>query len=125
MALWEENSIKVVVSDGIVEEITRVLQRPYFRRKRNITEDQIARLIELFRSLATWVPGTTKIDAVRDDPHDNKILACAVEGRADYLISGDDHLLSLQIYEGIPIISAAVFLTIYEQRSGGAGFGIT
>ena len=58
-------------------------------------------------------PGIT-LDIVTDDPDDNRILECAAEGRADYIVSGDRHLLRLKCYEGIPIVNVREFLTTLE-----------
>jgi uncharacterized protein len=55
---------------------------------------------------------------VAADPDDNKYLAAAVEGLADLVVSGDDHLLALKAYEGIRIVSAREFLTLLGRPSG-------
>jgi len=47
---------------------------------------------------------------VEDDPSDNKILECALEAEADYIVSGDRHLLDLREYRGIKILSSGEFL---------------
>ncbi len=56
----------------------------------------------------------TKIAAIMGDPDDNRILECAVDGNADYIISGDKHLLELEEYEGVQILSAKPFLDIIK-----------
>lgn len=61
------------------------------------------------------IPGLLKV--VTDDPDDDAILECAVIGRADYLVSGDHHLLSLGRYQNIQILKAADFLTQLEIRA--------
>jgi len=52
------------------------------------------------------------INAIKEDPEDNKILAAAVAGKADYIISGDAHLLGLKSYEGIEIVTPNGFCGI-------------
>ena len=54
---------------------------------------------------------------VRDDPDDDRVLECAVAGRADYIVSGDRHLLKLGSYEGIPILTVRQFLDRIEPAS--------
>jgi hypothetical protein len=49
-------------------------------------------------------------DYIKDDPTDNHILACAREGQADLIVSGDKHLRRIKVYEGIPIIRPIDFL---------------
>ncbi|MGH9350638.1 MAG: putative toxin-antitoxin system toxin component, PIN family, partial [Terriglobia bacterium] len=57
------------------------------------------------------------LDVVKDDPDDNRVLECAWAGRADYVVSGDRHLLGLASYEGIPIITVRRFLEEAEIES--------
>jgi len=53
---------------------------------------------------------------IKEDPPDNKLLECAVEAKADYLISGDnEHLLFLENFEGIKIINPSEFLKLYQK----------
>lgn len=62
---------------------------------------------------AVLVPGIVTVNAVFDDPDDDIIIACALEAKADAIISGDQHLLSLRSYQGIPIVRAVDFLESY------------
>ena len=59
------------------------------------------------------VEGEGVVDVIKADPTDNKYLACAHEGEADYIVSGDHHLLDLGAYEGIQIITASEFISIW------------
>ncbi|MGB9714982.1 MAG: PIN domain-containing protein [Thermodesulfovibrionales bacterium] len=52
----------------------------------------------------------SKISVIKDDPTDNIFLECAIDGKADYIIFGDHHLLDLGNYEGIEIIKPKEFL---------------
>ena len=54
---------------------------------------------------------------VRDDPDDDRVLECAIAGRADYIVSGDRHLLKLGSYEDIPILTVRQFLDRIEPTS--------
>lgn len=53
-----------------------------------------------------------KINLIKDDPQDNKFLECALEGKAKFIISGDDHLLALKEYGQILIVTPAAFLSL-------------
>jgi putative PIN family toxin of toxin-antitoxin system len=74
-------------------------------------------LIETFLSLlkdpgrAVVAVPARRIQAVREDPSDNMFLECAVEARADYVVSGDRHLRRLQTFAGIPILSPREYIT--------------
>jgi uncharacterized protein len=56
------------------------------------------------------VEPTDWVDAITADPDDNRLLECAVEGKADMIVSGDKHLINLAIYENIPILSPRDFI---------------
>ena len=65
----------------------------------------------------SWaVEGKAEIDVIQADPTDNKYLACALEGEADYIVSGDRHLLDVGLYQGLKIIKAKEFLNIWEKQ---------
>ena len=53
-----------------------------------------------------------KLDAVPDDPDDNRVLECAVAGKADSIVSGDRHLLRVGCFEGTAIVTVRQFMEI-------------
>jgi predicted nucleic acid-binding protein len=57
-----------------------------------------------------------ELDVVLDDPDDDMVVECAVEGKAAYIVSGDKHLLNLKEYEGIVIVRANEFLGLVVQE---------
>ena len=57
-----------------------------------------------------------KLEEIKDDPDDNKILECAVAAAADYIISGDDHLLKHKELRGIKIVSPAEFVKLMGKQ---------
>ena len=61
------------------------------------------------------IPGTLKVIAA--DPDDDAVLECAVVGQAQYLVSGDRHLLAVGNYQGIQIVKAAEFLAVIQSAS--------
>jgi putative PIN family toxin of toxin-antitoxin system len=103
-----------VTSLEILEEITRVLLSPRVKKRHGLTAQQITKVLEGLIQGAEITPGTLRATASRD-PADNKFLACAVEGQADYLVSGDKDLTDLKSYQDIPIVSPAAFLEIIDR----------
>ncbi|MDP3765803.1 MAG: putative toxin-antitoxin system toxin component, PIN family [Nanoarchaeota archaeon] len=53
-----------------------------------------------------------KLEIVKEDPSDNIIMESAVEGKADFIVSGDQHLLKLKEYKGIKILTPREFLDL-------------
>jgi len=58
---------------------------------------------------------TKQIEVVTDDPEDDKFIECAICCNADYIVSGDRHLLNLKEYAGIKILKASEFLSILPR----------
>jgi uncharacterized protein len=54
------------------------------------------------------------LDVIEDDPDDNRVLECALAGEADYMVSGDRHLLKFGSYERIPILTVRQFMDAVE-----------
>ena len=65
------------------------------------------------------VPAEAVVPRIAADPDDDQVLACAIVGKADYLISYDRHLLSLgDIFQGLNITRAVPFLQVLRQHRG-------
>src|SRR5436190_771346 len=75
------------------------------RARHGMSEQQLAEVIAGFRRFATLVAPEVVLQVIRDDPTDDRFLECAVTGGADYIVSGDTHLLRLGEYAGIQILS--------------------
>ena len=113
--LWREERFLPLMSEPILAEIERVLSQPRLRRGYGLTAAQVEELMKGLRRFALVTPGKVAVTGVARDPDDDKLLACAVEGAADYLVTGDHDLLALESYQGIPIITAAAFVRVLEE----------
>jgi uncharacterized protein len=74
-------------------------------------EDRLDRYLPAFWNLGERATPHRRVNAVRDDPDDNRILECALAANAHVIVSGDSHLLRLIAYEGIAILTPRAFLT--------------
>lgn len=108
---WENGDIIVVVSPAIVEELAEVVQRPRLRQHMTVDPQVI---INLLLSDAIQTRGDLAFPGASRDPKDDKFLACAVEGEAAYLVSGDEDLLSLKQFRDVLIVSPADFVRLIE-----------
>jgi len=116
LELWRAEKFVLVISEPILDELERVMAEPRLRRRYALTPSRVARLLLGLRRFAIATPGRLGISGVVRDPEDHKLLVCAVEGSADYLVTGDDDLLSLGVYEGVPMISPATFVRVVADR---------
>jgi putative PIN family toxin of toxin-antitoxin system len=70
--------------------------------------------VELIRgkleAVAEVVSTTQTLSRLKDDPDDDRVLECALAGRADIIVTGDRHLLKLGAFEGTPIVTARQFM---------------
>ncbi|HEY1409791.1 MAG TPA: putative toxin-antitoxin system toxin component, PIN family [Promineifilum sp.] len=108
---WRAHRFLLIISPAIMAEIAATLRYDRIRRKYDITEDDVSRLLALLSVDAVVVPGQTDVaGSVPDDPDDEAILACAVDGQADAIVSGDRHLLALDSFRGIPILTIRQFM---------------
>ncbi len=112
---------ELLTSQYILAEVTDVLSRKHIRAKypRYASAAERRLLVHHLRDVAIMVRSNAKTStrlrgAVPHDPEDEPVLACAVDGKANYLVSGDPHLLDVKIYNGIRIMSPADFLQILE-----------
>lgn len=117
LAAWRAHRFTLVISPSILSEIVTTFEYPRIRRKYDITDKNVDDLITLLSQGAFIVPGTADVsDAALDDPDDEMILACAVDGAADIIVSGDRHLLSKGAYHQIPIVTVRRFLELLEAN---------
>jgi putative PIN family toxin of toxin-antitoxin system len=116
LTAWRAEEFSVVVSEAIMSEIGRVLRYPKIKRRHRWPEKQILTFLEDLAHLSVFTPGDLSLSVIADDPADNRYLEASVEGQAEYLVSGDDHLLKLGAYQGIQIINPREFLTVLKER---------
>lgn len=110
----KDRKFDLITSASINEEILEVLHRPHIYEKYHLTEQIIDDICALLYEGSLIVEGLYSIKLESPDPKDDKFLATALEGKADYIVSGDPHLLNLGWYHNIEIITARRFLDILK-----------
>ena len=110
--LARERKIMLFTSEFIIWEIERIL-----RTKLNMETPQILVILNSVREISLFVSPVVVISAIERDKSDNRILECAVEAKAEYIVSGDEHLLSLGRYGEISIVNASQFLKLYQSKT--------
>ncbi len=110
--LVQQNQVELIISPSVIKEIKRILLYPKIKKYHRKTAEEIDAYFDDILMFAWIVEGNETVEVIEDDPTDNKYLACAFEGEADYIVSGDHHLLNIENYQGIEIIKAKAFLSI-------------
>lgn len=104
----------LLVSEATLYELADVLARPKFDPY--ITIEDRKEFLRLLGRIAEMVPIVYTVHDCRD-PKDNKFLELAINGEADAIVTGDDDLLVLNPYRGIPIVSPAAYLAAEGRTS--------
>jgi uncharacterized protein len=118
LELWRDGQYLLLSSPPIINEIKVVLELPRIKTKYNLNDFDIQKLITLIECDAILVPGQIDVgNAIPEDPSDSMFLSCALEGKADVIVSGDKHLLNLKKYKGIPVIPVNEFINLLKTKS--------
>jgi len=96
----------LVISGKILKEIQEVLRRPKFQ----MSEDEINQILFSLVSLSDTKIVKSKFKVVKRDPDDDVIINTAYDGQADYIVSGDNDLLSVKKFKNIQIVTVAEML---------------
>ena len=79
--------------------------------KFKLPPEKVKEYLEIIIFNSEIIQPKKKIKIIKKDPTDNKILECALEAKASFIISGDKHLLEIKKYKGIKIITPKEFLS--------------
>jgi putative PIN family toxin of toxin-antitoxin system len=106
--IWK-GDIEACISFFILKELEETLKKDF-----SWDRDQIKHTIEKIKAKTILVQPKEKVSVIKENDDDNRILECAIEGRVQYLISGDrKHLLPLKEYQQTKILSPAEFLKLF------------
>ena len=110
--------LKLLISPPIIQEIQRVFHYPGIIKvikKRKLESKELEEAVFRIMRVAHITPGAVNVEGVAADPSDDMFLACALEGQADYIISGDHHLTDLKDYQGIRIMAPSAFIRLMSE----------
>jgi len=100
------------MSLAILDELRDVLERPKFR----FSPEQAFQVIEELHAVCDIVNPAIRVNVITADPNDNIILECALESKADIIISGDQHLLAVAEFKGIQIVSPSDYIRMIKEH---------
>ena len=113
---WINEEFELVTSIEILKEVSRVLQYPKIKNHFKPKDETIRRFFRLVFRKAIITKDLYATDRITDDPSDNKFLACALEAKADYIVSGDRHLRDLKQFHGVKITDVKAFLEKVRKK---------
>jgi putative PIN family toxin of toxin-antitoxin system len=112
VSLWQRDVVSLLMSSAVLKEYAKALAYPKFK----LTKTEIRGIVE--QELLPYVyPVKVKrsLHIITEDPSDNKFLELAATGKADYILSGDKHLLDLKNFHGIKIITPSEFFAFFKK----------
>jgi len=111
MELVADKKVKLIICLSIISECMKIINSDeilYKKTQKKLSDKKIVRAV-IQETSVIMVP-TKKLSIVKEDPDDNKIIGCALSGKADYIITKDNHLLKIKNYKGIKIVTPKEFL---------------
>lgn len=108
--IFKRKEIEVYVSEVILKEISRVLVYPKIKNLLKASDIAVEQIIQRILEISNVIKPKHKLNVIEEDIEDNRILECAIHANADFIITGDHHLLALKRYKNIEIITPRQFL---------------
>jgi putative PIN family toxin of toxin-antitoxin system len=106
---WQENKIKIIVSEDILSEYQRVAEE----LSHQFPSVDIDQILELITVHAEIVDSSDFQITICEDPDDNKFISCALASKSKIIVSGDKHLLKINGYKGIQVLKPREFTDKY------------
>lgn len=121
--LWQADSYTLIVSTQLITEIEAVLQRDEIKSRYNLSVETITQILTLLRLSSEMMSPFSEDDLPihSRDGGDDKLLALAIGGKADYLVTGDKDLLVLNgnpLLDNLKIVVVKEFLEIGKMNNG-------
>ncbi len=108
--LWRRGRAVLCLTQEVLEEYLRVMARLPIAPE---TQSKLVAILQEKRNIELVTPSRHHA-VIHEDAEDDKFIDCAVEAKADYIISGDEHLLRVKGYRSIPIYSPKEFLQLIK-----------
>lgn len=116
LALWRQQAVELLISSEGLAEIERVLTYPKVRKRLVYSDKEVHDFINLLKCVGTIIRPDFMTPLVGADPDDDKFVALALTGHAQYLISGDGHLLDIGRVGDLQIVTPRVFLNWWQTH---------
>ena len=108
----ENKEITLVLSEAILEEYYKVLNYEEIQERIKDKKLEMKQSVLKISQISEIIEVKSRINLVKEDPSDNKIIECAIDGNANYIITKDNHLLKFKEYKGIKILNPEDFLKL-------------
>jgi len=114
---WKRGDFLLLTSPALLAELRRVLEYPRIADRLGWLDEERTQFVESFEALALITPGVLTLPGITRDPKDDPVVACAVEGGAGFIVSGDQDLLVLGTYGKVRMVTPREFLALLEAQA--------
>ena len=111
LSLGLEDKVRFFVSPALLNEYEAVLKRPRFK----LGEKQITELMGEINRKALIVIPAKRLKILKADEPDNRILECAIKGKADFIITGNKRHFPFEEFKGIKIVTPREFINSISE----------
>jgi uncharacterized protein len=111
-----EKQFEIYISNQIIDEIKKVLNYPRIKNKYKVTDNRIMFFIGFVTEICLNIGYASELFIVPDDPDDSHIVSAAIACNADFLISGDMHILSLKKAGKVKIVTVREFYETVKEK---------
>lgn len=102
-----DSQYQLIISTDILDELVEKLKEKF-----DVPEDRASQFVDILMAYTEVLDVEEDLSVIEDDPDDDKILECAHESEADFIVSGDSHLLDEESYRDVDIVSPGDFLNL-------------
>lgn len=113
---WKNRKFFHITSPSILNEVERVFHYPKIKESYNLETKTIHDILLRLSKYSFLTEEKLQVDEIKEDITDNLFLACAKESNADFIVTGDKHLLDLRDFEGTTIVTSRHFIEIINER---------
>lgn len=118
LSMVKDDKIELVFSPFALAEVLRVFRYPKLislMKTRSVDPEEAEDFIKALSFISLITLGGIRGENISGDPNDDRFLACAVESEAQFIVSGDRHLIDLKSFQGIPIVTPAEFIKASQR----------
>ena len=118
LLMARQDIFKIYLCEEIFEEIKRVLLTyPHIREQYSYSNRQVAMFCQGLRDATNLVAKIPVIKVVANDLNDDRVVACAIKAKAQYIVTRDDDMLVIVKYKGIKIVTPEEFMKVLRVKS--------
>ena len=109
-----DGQIQLILSKNILTEFSEVADDPRIRKY--VDQDNIVVFLRIIDKVATITKVKSRFKILKEDPDDDVVLRTVVDSKSEVIVSGDKHLLSLEVFRGIRILTVDEMLTLLKEQ---------